>query len=205
MATARVEVGLAHSPRTAPLVGLDGVEIQAIVQGILELPSVVADLAREKQSVRPRELVTQGRALARLWTRATFDLRSNGGAAPSTTLVEDGRPVLVLEYEPSEVASLPKNTLRIDPGKVLGAELSFAWSGTPWGASLGTWFLQRGSADPRQLRSLRLCILRLNAAQEALDVVIRMLDRNAIRIERDRKSTRLNSSHIQKSRMPSSA
>ena len=45
------------------------------------------------------------------------------------------------------------------------------------------------------------------SAQECLLIQIEMLryDRDPILVDLDRKSTRLNSSHIQKSRMPSSA
>ena len=182
VATARVEVGFRHDRRWEPLRGLDGRSLTAIVQGVLELPSEVDDLAGGPGTPKRRELVRQSLPLARLFEGATSPISREGLPAVRSGLVAEGRPLVVLEYEWEEVAELPPGAQIVDPARVRGADLAFAW--TAWRLEpIPTWYVGPGTAEERDLRSLRLCLLRLNAGREALDVVMRLLRRDAIRFE----------------------
>ena len=62
---------------------------------------------------------------------------------------------------------------------------------------------RQGGGDPAANPRLRLAIEKAKAANMPADTIKRNIDKATGNL--DRKSTRLNSSHIQKSRMPSSA
>jgi hypothetical protein len=188
LAVARVEIGLAHSRRADPIWTLGPGGLNAIVRDFMELPSLVDDLSGKGKGAR--ELVNQGWYLARLWERATSVLSgsllaSNGNRG---RLVEDGRPLVLVEYDPWEVNALPSEAIHIDPTRTHGAGLAFGWTSTKWGVAIGTWYIKRGDADPRQLRSLRLCLLRLHAEQEALDAILRFLARGEIAFDPETES-----------------
>ena len=76
--------------------------------------------------------------------------------------------------------------------------------------ALGIYYLAGSSsaADDKEKKELREAILKVAAALEKKDAAMAKKLAEGLKgtdLEEDRKSTRLNSSHIQKSRMPSSA
>jgi hypothetical protein len=90
-------------------------------------------------------------------------------------LVEAGNPVLLIETRDLNSNSPPSCVRIINAGNVLGATLAFGWLKSQWG-EVPTWLLSQGAASPAQLRSLRLCLLRLHAEQEALDRILKQMD-----------------------------
>lgn len=176
-AVARVEIGLVHDvpPHWDQQGGLNDTAIFSFVQNFLRLDTVVAQFKSDPKS---RPLVQQGRHLAQLYEQAST-ISAGSGNQPVTGLVESGMPVVIVEYERDEVVHLPKGVRMLDPGKAHGAQLGFAWISTVKG-SVATWFISQGSSSEAQLRSLRLCLMRLHAEQEALDIVLRQIRRRRL-------------------------
>jgi hypothetical protein len=181
-AVARVEVGVAHSSRATRLRGVEGVELFSIMRDFLELPTEVAQV---NNTPTPRPLLMQGRNLARLYEQASTRSASTPNGS-GLGLVESGMPLIVVEFERDEVKTLPAVRL-VDPAKTQGAQLAFAWVKTERG-TIAAWLLGRGSASPQQLRSLRLCLLRLHAEREALDLTLRQLRRGRVSFDPDSKA-----------------
>lgn len=195
MAVARVEVGLKDWRFRVDerfLRGLDHGDCVAIARDVLglqtEVPAPVGGLHR-------CELIRQGSSLARLYAHATTEAEQMGTdlARAALRLVEAGRPIVLLDYDatvlrsgtaisrlgPNKARGFSLEFHRVKPAHVGGADLSFGWLSTDYGA-IGVWLLGRGTANPSQMRSLRLCLMRLHAEQEALDLVLRQLKRGRI-------------------------
>jgi hypothetical protein len=67
----------------------------------------------------------------------------------------------------------------VDPAKSLGANLAFGRLQTRVGV-VGLWILQKGDATEEQARRLRICLMRLHAEQEVLDLVLKQLARKRL-------------------------
>jgi hypothetical protein len=173
-AVVRIEVGLALS-RDRHL-SLPLTQVLAGVQDAIELST---EVRVSTPLVKSKPLITQGPQLAALYSRATSRHANGPQPAKADPLVEPGNPVLLIETLDFNASRPPGGVSVIDAGKVLGANLAFAWLKTQWG-EVATWILSQGAASPDQLRSLRLCLLRLHAEQEVLDQILKQMDSTRI-------------------------
>ena len=178
----RVEVGLVLSRDKTLALDLPG--LLSAVQAGIELPTEVGPpsqpaaggAAALPASARP--LIKQGQHLADLYARVTT--KHNGSHPPQPArLVEPGYPVALVETDRFDIRSDQRSVRVIDPNGIFGANLAHASLRTQWG-DVGTWILNRGNATPLQIRSLRLCLLRLHAEQEVLDRILKQMDRGGI-------------------------
>jgi hypothetical protein len=148
----------------------------AFVASVCAVPTLVGGEAEARPVIR------QGNALARLFARATTPRRAGDGLKRAMNLVEAGTPLIVVELDAEcEWPNEPAGFTVVEPEKIGGAALHFGRLATPFGA-VPLWILQAG-ADRAQGRLLRLCLLRLHAEQEALDLMIKQMKRG--RIPRD--------------------
>jgi hypothetical protein len=173
-AVVRVEMGV-HLPLSAARLSLDFPRLIKIAESALRLPSTVRGPKR-KPVLSP--LWKQGGRLAELYASVTTDNKASSAAA----LVEAGLPLLVVQYKDGELTPdcLEGTYLtRIDPVRVRGAALAMGWLELPGGPIVPLWLLGPGTAQSDELRSLRLCILRLHAEQVVLDRILRNFDRLA--------------------------
>lgn len=181
----RVEVGIVLEYRTddpwwSPPATLDLERALCMVGELMELE---ASVPRTFSGEARGPLILRGSPLAALYGRAsTRDPKENLGHARKHPLVEEGRPLIFLdlERERSEPVHWPEGFTRVDPDSVCGADLAFGWLDSHYGP-VGVWILAPGKAKPAGLRSLRLCLLRLHAEQEALDLVLKQLRRQRLR------------------------
>jgi hypothetical protein len=79
--------------------------------------------------------------------------------------------------EDTEEWQMPDWATVVPPEAVNGAQVGFGRIGR---YNIGTWFIGAGEGDASQLRSLRLCLLRLHAMQEVLDCLLRLIDGNDV-------------------------
>lgn len=169
---ARVEVGIAHDRRRGRP-RIDEPSCLAIVSDLLRLRTRVP-----QEEARDRPLLLQGQHLARLYRRATT--KNGVPANPNDArIVEDGRPLVVVELEPGELEGPLEETRGVDPARVGGADLAFARLRLDWGP-IGVWLLRPGTASRGSLRGLRLCLLRLHAERECLGMVINEVRRGIV-------------------------
>lgn len=173
---ARIEIGLAHHPDTPLPADADERKLLAIAQSALDLPVRVPDNATTSTT---GPLAGQGPRLAALYAFASTTRRRRPDVR-QLRLVGDGVPMLVVEFQDHEPFATPKQAKIVDPGKVGGARAVFMWVKSKAG-QVPVWFLARGNASEAHVRSLRLCILRLHAEQQALDLVLRQVQRESIR------------------------
>ncbi|MBI2360057.1 MAG: hypothetical protein HYV04_14380 [Deltaproteobacteria bacterium] len=139
-----------------------------IVRYIASIPTTVHPMASaEARYSVPRPLILQGRALSHLYWRATT--KSNT-ATPDGAVVQ-GVPVVLIECRSHWISRLPKNFVRVGSESAAYVNLAFGRMQTPWGP-LGVWLLGHQQAYTTESRSLRLCLLRLHAEQEVLDIVL---------------------------------
>lgn len=167
---ARVEIGLVHNDRVPRLPQLNQTQIVAIIQGLCALP--VIDLEDPEREKKPT-LIKQGPDLSKLYAKSTLSRKANAKADRAEKLVKPGNPLIVIELEPHEADSslLPDRFMRVPSEKVLGANLAFGYVESAHGP-VSAWILQQGKATKEDLRRLRLCLLRLHAEQEALDIIL---------------------------------
>jgi hypothetical protein len=174
-AVARVEVGLTLQGGGA--YGIRAGELFALVASFLDVPTTVTQVSGDRLH---RPLMLQGSHLAELYARAT--VRWSGDPSPDTGLVEDGVPLVVIGLDDQELPELPESVRLIDPANVHGASLGFTWLRTQHG-TIGAWLLAYGSASREQLRSLRVCLLRLHAERQVLDLVLKQIRRGRLRFD----------------------
>jgi hypothetical protein len=172
-AVIRFELGLAnrlppHGAAAAePLEGQDAV---AVALDLLELPLTV----RQTGAVRVRSSPwTLGKPLAELYQRAT----SPSGQAVSDAdrrLVAPGQPLLLLEYDAHEIATLPTGAKAVDPARIGGLDLSFVWIDYRR-RPFGLWFLRYDRERADLCRRLRLGLFRLHAEHQVLKRALSLL------------------------------
>lgn len=171
----RVEVGLAirdRSARRAP-------PWPGVLERALHLPSSVPEADGSR---RLMPLVLQGPRLAGLYVRAST--RKNwAGLTPGFRLVETGQPLVVIEFGPSDDQPASRGYEVVPTQALNGAVAHFGWTRTAY-TRVPTWLISRGSANPAQLRNVRLALLRLHSQQAALDSVIRQLERGRVAYDR---------------------
>lgn len=173
----RVEIGLKHHNQTPTLSLLKPHQILSIIVDLCDLSTLVPQFNMPMNS---NKLIKQGAALARLYARGTIS-SNNTKICRAQELVEAGNPLIVLELKSHEAdfPLVPEGFVCIPDDKALGANLAFGRVRTRSGI-VNTWILQQGKATKEQARSLRLCILRLHAEQEALDLTLKQLKRKRL-------------------------
>jgi hypothetical protein len=172
----RVEIGITLPHRqTGRLLVISADELLQVADAMLKLPT----LARTwpgRFVLNP--LVLQGERLAKLFAYAT-SYRSKFNFTTTARLVEAGSPLLLIELEGNELTEWPSAFLQVKSDDIQGGDLAFGRIKTDWGY-IPIWVLGPGQADRDQLRSLRLCLLRLHAEREALNGFLNQLNRQWI-------------------------
>lgn len=177
-AVVRVEVGIAHNPRAPRLVSVEAHQILSIVSGLCELPTLVPETAKPPAI---NKLLRQGPALARLYASSTLSRSAPQKAKQAQALVEAGNPLIVVELAQHESSFPfpPEGFLSVPAEEVLGVNVAFGRLSTRVGP-IRTWVLQCGNATQHQSRMLRLCLMRLHAEQETLDLVLKQIHRKRL-------------------------
>lgn len=175
-AVTRVELGVSLKTMQSPIRTAD---LLQRIQAFLRLPSRVPipTASEDKRG----ELARQGPSLATLFTWATTNHREEISQR-AQKFVDFGMPLLVIDLEGEHVDDWDQIFHRLDPDQLAGLHLGFAWLQVD-GMAIPAWILQGGGAGSAQLRSLRLCLLRLHAEQEALDGVLRQFRRSRIHFQ----------------------
>jgi len=181
-AVGRVEVGVKHNEDLWPLGKLDEASLLQAAADVCALPTWVPQPGNGHGTRRWQPLLRQDQALAELYGRASS--RQDPAAIPpwphARDLVCPGRPLVVVELSHAESQQLPDQFLpdsftTIGPEHIRSAKASFGRLRTKAGV-VDTWVLRRGDAIKVDLRSLRLCLTRLHAEQEALDLMFRHVE-----------------------------
>jgi hypothetical protein len=174
----RVEVGLTENRRRNPLNGLRASQLVSYAAATLDLSTVVPRVGAAPVTDR---LLRQGDALARLYAQATLKNRSPEKRAAAELLVEAGNPVMLIEIgkRQADLAIAPCGFTQIEPEAVLGARVFFGRIKTASGM-VATWILQGATRNAPEMRGLRLCLMRLHAEQEALDLVLKQIQRRRL-------------------------
>jgi len=158
----------------SPLLDVSPVDI---VEHIIGIPATIHPILPIKAGASTeRPLILQGQRLAELYWKATASNKSTG---PSNGAVADGLPIALIECRSHWIERLPKNFIRVNPASAAQVNLAFGRMKTQWGP-LGVWFLGHERAYAEESRSLRLCLLRLHAEQEVLDIVLGRLSNGSI-------------------------
>ncbi len=181
----RVEVGVVLKRRRRTPRALTLHQILTAATDLCELPTRVPQVGAEPIA---KPLVQQGPSLSRLFSRATLGRLNNANSGIAESLVEAGDPLLVIELAPGELA-FPEQRLEdldgfvhVNRHEVPGVDLAFGRLRTRR-AVIDTWVIWcRGGprVDSVQLRSLRLCLMRLHAEQQSLDLVLKQIQRKRI-------------------------
>ncbi|HEV8259360.1 MAG TPA: hypothetical protein VGQ19_01215 [Burkholderiales bacterium] len=119
--------------------------------------------------------------MARLYAHGSLGRSAAAKSVRAESLVEAGNPLLVVELETNE-APFPlilDGFDKVSREDALGANAVFGRLRVR-GRVVPVWILQRGDATREQLRSLRLCLVRLHAEQEALDIVLKQIQRKRL-------------------------
>jgi len=179
-AVVRVEVGIAHGDRTRPLWDLEIAEVLTIAREIAEVPTFVPTL---DATVKPRPILAQCKHLARLYAQASMN-HAAGEQSLGVQLVEAADPMVLVELKPHEAnldlkPPLAEGLLVVDRSYVNGATALFCRLRAATGI-VPTWILQKGTANLGQLRSLRLCLTRLHAEREVLDLILKQIKRGRL-------------------------
>jgi hypothetical protein len=154
----------------------------AIVKDACLLETYVPDTGnKQKGGLKP--LLRQGAALSSLYAAASRSVEPEMDSI-TKTLVQPGNPLILVELERREPITLPPGFVTIDPSRTVGVLAGFGRLDTKYGI-VNIWILQPGASDVDKRRSLRLCLLRLHAEQEALDLVLKQLKAKHILYERE--------------------
>ena len=174
---ARVEIGLKHHNQTLALSLLKPHQLLSIILDICNLPTTVPQINNTSKVI---SLIKQGTALAKLYADGTISQHANIKSR-ARELIEAGNPLIFIELKSHEAdfPLVPQGFIYIPADKVLGANLAYGRVKTKSGV-VNTWILQRGKATKEQARSLRLCILRLHAEQESLDITLNQIKRKRL-------------------------
>jgi hypothetical protein len=175
----RVEIGLAHNRLFQRLGEVTAEGALAIATDLCALPTWVPGGTGPERQWKP--LLRQGPALAHLYRRASSATTPGAAAVagPCDALVRPGNPVLLIELHASTRVELPSSFTTLPVESTRGATLAFGRLRTKAGV-VNTWVVHPGRAERTDLRSLRLCLMRLHAEQEALDIVLQELQARRI-------------------------
>lgn len=184
-AVVRVEIGIGLARESLLGAGdttpLTLNQLLECIRVTLSLPSQVPSASGNGS---PRALVYQGSPLARLFAHASSMRLPAADAATKPELVEAGLPMLLVELDPSEVEGWHDKFTTIDPQRVLGADVAYFWCKVG-PSEIPVWLVSQGKATDSNFRSLRLCLLRLHAELQALDLTLRQYQRGRLSYQRD--------------------
>lgn len=167
----RVEIGVTHDERRRHPKDLNATQVLQIASEASAVQTWVPVTADAERAWKP--LLGQGKNLAQLYARGSKP-RKNGVTIALDPLVTAGRPLLLIELESRKSITLPSSFTAVDAARTRGALLHFGRLQTTAGV-VATWVVQPGTAVRADLRSLRLCLLRLHAERECLDVVLNQI------------------------------
>jgi hypothetical protein len=165
---ARLELGITHNRSRGRMNPVDAAAILQIAKDACMLPTWVP--LGESSAARWRPLLRQGKDVASLYAAAT-QKRKIGKDAGTLDLVCAGEPLLLIECPRAHTIDPPAGFVDVPPEKTRGVRASFGRLQTDAGV-VDTWLLQPGTSDRRDLRSFRLCLMRLHAEQSCLDQVL---------------------------------
>ncbi|NLS92516.1 MAG: hypothetical protein GXX96_10170 [Planctomycetaceae bacterium] len=190
-AVVRVEIGISNKHWVNPLENLEIEEVLSIARETTELPTLVPSIDGDS---KPRPILAQGKHIARLYAHASMN-RAATGQSVGLRLVEAGDPMILVQLRPEEanldLASRPADGLTaVARESVKGANALFCRLNTR-GGIVSAWILQRGRASVGQLRSLRLCLTRLHAEREVLDLILKQIHRKRLLAPPDEESVNL--------------
>jgi len=178
-----MEVGIAAGRDTSkPLAPLTLAEVLSVVREIAECPTVVPN-PEGNPSCRP--IIAQGKFLAQLFAYASMKGRDAEHIKTGMQLIESADPLILAELGPDEFVQdtheLPmRNGIRkVNRDCVNGAEALFCRLKAASGI-VSMWLLQGGSATSEQVRSLRICLTRLHAEREVLDLILKQIHRRRL-------------------------
>jgi len=178
-----MEVGIATKRNTPkPLTPLTLGEVLSVAREIAECPTIVPN-PEAKPSCRP--IIAQGKFIAQLFAYASMKRIDAEQIKTGMQLVESADPLILVELGPNELVQnthqLPvQNGIRkVNQDCVNGAEALFCRLKTTSGI-VSMWLLQHGSATSEQLRSLRICLTRLHAEREVLDLILKQIHRRRL-------------------------
>ena len=173
-AVARVEVGFRVELR--PRLRLGPQQLLGILVGLANLPANVGQ-APAKSVDEP--LIRQGPHLAARYARATTQHGAAISESKGMPLVEAGQPLIIIEHEKwrsHDEDWIPPGRAHSIPIGTQTARLTYAPLREPWG-SVSCWYLWSESGVSR---NLRICLLRLHAEQQVLDLVLKHLRRGTL-------------------------
>ena len=178
-AVVRVEIGIVPEPRADKKIFLQIEEILSVIRSMTELPTTVP---RMSKTVKPQKLILQGKYLAGLYAHASMS--ESVDHSLGQLLVEAGTPLVLVELDNDEAEldfddPAAKGFNRLGDDSINGAKALFCHLNTPPGI-IKTWILQKGRATEGHLRNLRLCLGRLHAEQEALDIILKQIHRKRL-------------------------
>lgn len=176
----RAEVGLSHRDSIYSLKNFTLKEVLAIVREITGIPTAVPSLNGD---TKYRPILAQGKNLARLYANSSMS-NSSTNKKLALQLVEAADPIIIVELKPGEArldldAQLSEGLVVVDSACVNGAKALFCRLNTQVGI-VSTWILEKGTATTDQLRSLRLCLTRLHAEREVLNMVLKQIHRKRL-------------------------
>lgn len=157
-------------------------EVLSVVRQISQCPTIVANPVG-RPSCRP--IIAQGKFLARLFAYSSMNRIDGENLRTGVQLVESADPLILLELGKNELAQdtirspAEKGIRKIERESVNGADTFFCRLNTDFGI-VSTWSLQRGTATNAQLRSLRICLTRLHAERECLDLILKQIQRKRL-------------------------
>ncbi|NJM10503.1 MAG: hypothetical protein HC889_00025 [Synechococcaceae cyanobacterium SM1_2_3] len=159
-----------------------------IVKHILTLPSIVQHTGLEKTNApisQSAQLVQQGNSLAKLYFHATTPRKHSVDLSirhDSSRYVAPGSPVVIMECMDYWLKKLPKNFISVPKTATGGVHIAFGKVDTTWG-TVDTWIVGCNWAIPQAVRNLRLCLLRLHAEQQVLNLVLDRLRTGTIKYQ----------------------
>ncbi len=184
-AVARVEIGITHRKSVSPLMQLSLEEVFSIVRDIAEIPTKVFNPTGTDKF---RPILSQGKHLARLYAQASMnnkisDKNNSANQTLGFQLVEAGDPVILIETNSDEMLfddiTNNKGITIVKSTSINGAKALFCRLKVAVGI-VSVWIIQKGNATEGQLRSLRLCLTRLHAEREVLDLILKQIHRGRL-------------------------
>lgn len=170
----RMEVGISNYSRFSYDVKIE--EVLTAVGSLCDIPTVV----KSNNTTSPLPILKQGKNLATLFATASKNSFTDNQAL-GFQLVEAADPLILVELNSDKEISnfpspMPEGLISMNSESINGAKAFFCRLETKVGM-VSTWILEKGGATHGQLRSLRLCLLRLHAEREVLDLIIKKIHR----------------------------
>lgn len=159
---------------------VSSVDPTEVVHDLLGVSSAVPRIpTRQKQpSIKP--LVRQGAALAELFYRATSPMSGSAIENDWKRFLIPCVPVVIVECNTQHLSKLPKGFVRFTTTN--NVEAAFGYMPIQ-NERVGVWYLGIERALTREIRSLRLCLLRLHAEVAVLHAVLERIASGSVLYE----------------------